>query len=77
VIKGRKPFVIENIQCEKHPESFEIRPLGADAKTVHVVPFRFTAPNDAGPFTDTFTVIVAGRTEPLTFDAIGVVENGS
>lgn len=77
VIKGRKPFVIENIQCEQHPDCFEIRPLGADAKTVHVIPFRFTAPGTAGEFKDTFTVIVAGRSEPLTFGASGVVENGT
>lgn len=77
VIKGRKPFVIESIECEKHPESFEIRPLADEAKTVHVIPFRFTAPEEVGEFADIFTVTVAGREGTLSFGASGVVGSGT
>ena len=73
IVKGRKPFVIETIECENHPDCFEIRPLTADSKTVHVIPFRFTAPTKDGQFTESFTISVAGRSQPLSFEANGVV----
>ena len=74
VVKGRRPFAIEDIECDAYPESFEIRPPGDDQKPVHVVPFRVTAPEQPGDFSETFTVTIAGRPEPVTFSANGTIQ---
>lgn len=77
VVKGKRPFSITGIECDTHPDCFEIRPLTADTKTVHIIPFRLTAPDSPGEFAETFTVTIAGRQEPLSFDANGIIQTGS
>lgn len=77
VVKGRRPFAIEGIQCDEHPDCFEIRPPTPEMKTVHVVPFRFTAPQTPGAFAEVFTVTVAGREATLSFAANGTIQAGS
>ncbi|MEW4490262.1 DUF1573 domain-containing protein [Thalassoglobus sp. JC818] len=77
VVKGRRPFVIESIECDGHPDCFEIKPVTDTPKTVHVVPFRVKVPDEPGNFAETFTVNVAGRELPLTFEADGVIQSGS
>jgi hypothetical protein len=72
VIRGKKPFKIEKIECDRAENPFKMR-LPVDEKTVHVVPFTFTAPEEAGAVQDRFTVTVAGRPEPLYFKATGKV----
>ncbi len=77
VVKGKRPFSISGIECDAHPDCFQIRPLNEDMKTVHVVPFKLTAPDSPGEFAETFTVTIAGRQEPLSFDANGTIRTGS
>lgn len=77
IIKGKRPFTIAKIQCDTYPDCFEIRQPGEEEKTVHVIPFRLTAPTTPGEFEETFVVQVAGRDDPLTFFARGTVTPGS
>lgn len=72
VIRGKRPFAIESIECESEDEAFAVR-LAEGEKPVHVLPLTFTAPDKPGRYQETFTVKVAGREEPITFKAVGTV----
>ncbi len=72
IIRGKKPFKIEKIECDRAENPFKMR-LPIDEKTIHVVPLTFVAPDQAGSVSDRFTVTIAGRPEPLTFKATGKV----
>ncbi len=73
VLRGRKPFAIERIECESDLECFRVK-LSHTPKTVHVLPLTVTPPNKPGEFSETFIVTIAGRSEPLTFHASGKIE---
>ncbi len=72
VIKGKKPFAIEFIECESDLECFKVV-MTKDVKTVHVLQLSFTPPEATGHFEEEFTVTVAGRPEPITFMAVGEI----
>jgi hypothetical protein len=72
VIKGRKPFKVERIECSTPDERFKVR-LPEEEKIVHVLPLTFTAPMEAGEIDELFTITVPGRPEPITFRAKGRV----
>ncbi len=72
VIRGKKPFSIDKVECESERELFKVR-LPQAPKTVHIIPLTFSPPEDPGPFSETFTVTIAGRSEPVTFKAHGTI----
>lgn len=72
VIRGRKPFKIDKIECSTPDERFKVK-LPADEKQVHVLPLTFTAPMEPGEIDELFTITIPGRAEPLTFRAKGKV----
>lgn len=70
VLRGRKPFAIEKIECESKQGLFKVR-LSKDPRPVHVLPISFVPPEKPGPFAEKFTVTISGRPEPVTFEAAG------
>ena len=70
VVRGRKPFAIERIECESELECFRVK-LPKDPKLVHVLPITVTPPDQPGEFSEQFTVTIAGRPQPVTFKASG------
>ena len=72
VIRGKKPFVIEKIECDSDRNCFAVR-LPEGAKQIQVLPFTVTPPNEPGKFSEKFTVTISGRPEPLTFEAHGEI----
>ena len=70
VIRGRKPFAIEKIECDSDDEAFAVR-LPEGEKAVHVLPLTVTPPEKPGPYSEIFTVTIPGRDEPVTFKAAG------
>jgi hypothetical protein len=72
VLRGRKPFAIEKIECESANGTFKVR-LPEATRPVHVLPMSFTPPAALGKFTEEFTVTIAGRSEPVTFKAYGQI----
>ena len=72
VIRGKKAFVIEKIECESKLECFQVR-LPKKAQTVHVLPLTITPPNRPGALNETFTVTIGDRAEPVTFQAYGQI----
>ncbi len=77
VIKGKKPFAVEKLECDSELEAFKVR-LPKDTRPVQVLPLTFVAPAKPGSFTETFTLTIADRPQPVTFKAYGtIVEAGS
>jgi hypothetical protein len=72
VVRGRKPFKIEGIECSTDLECFKVV-LPAEEKLVHVLPLKFTAPEEAVEINELFTITIPGRAEPVTFKAQGKV----
>ncbi|HEX6985203.1 MAG TPA: DUF1573 domain-containing protein [Planctomycetaceae bacterium] len=70
VIRGKKPFAIEKIECESDEEAFAVR-LPEGERAVHVLPLTVTPPEKPGDFRELFTVTIPGREEPVTFKARG------
>jgi type 1 fimbria pilin len=70
VIRGKKPFTIEKIECDSDDEAFAVR-LPEGEKIVHVLPLTVTPPEKPGPYQEVFTVTIPGREEPVTFKAAG------
>lgn len=69
VLRGRRPFTIEKIVCDTEG-MFHVR-LSKRESQIHVLPISFTVPDKAGGFSESFTVTISGREEPLTFRASG------
>lgn len=72
VIRGKKPFEIEKIECESDRNAFAVR-MPDSSKPVHVLPITVTPPDTPGKFAEEFTVTVAGRPEALHFEAFGEI----
>ncbi len=76
VLRGKKPFVISQIQCNS-ADFFEVRQPSTEAKTVHIVSFRLTAPAQPGNLVEELTFSIAGRPEPVTCRVEGKVLGGT
>ena len=72
VIRGREPLLIGRIERETAEGGFKIR-LPQKPSRVHVLPMTVTAPEKPGDFSETFTVTIDGRDEPVTFRAYGTI----
>ncbi len=71
VIRGRKPFKIEKIDCPKVPDCFQAK-VADKTRPVHVVPVTFTPPkNRTGAFRETLHITIAGRSEPVEVSISG------
>jgi len=74
VLRGKKPFTIEKIEVESGMQAFKTR-LPKTTRAVHVLPITMTTPEKpVGNFTETFTLTITGRTEPITFKAYGEIQ---
>lgn len=74
VLKGKKPFRIEDIDCEDMEDCFKAT-LASTPRPIHVVPIQFNAPNRPGKFTEELVVKITGRSEPIRFNVTGVITN--
>ena len=73
VLRGRRPFEIDGFACTEHEGAFTT-PTLAGTKRIHIIPLTVTAPDESGEMEETFEVSVAGRDEPITFQAYGRIE---
>lgn len=72
VLRGRRPFAIEKIEADSDTGAFRVR-LPKDKRIVHVLPLTVTPPGDPGSFSESFTVTIADRDQPVTFEASGKI----
>lgn len=73
IVKGRKPFRIEKVECDSSRECYGVA-LPSVNQTVHVVSLTITPPDEPGELTEAFTVTIAGRQATLAFQAVGTIE---
>ena len=73
IVKGRKPFRIEKVECDSSRECYGVA-LPSVNQTVHVVSLTITPPDEPGELKEAFTVTIAGRQATLAFQAIGTIE---
>lgn len=73
ILRGRKPFAIESIECASPLECFKVK-LSKDPKSVHILPLTVVPPEQKGELAEKFTVHIAGRTDGVSFRATGFVE---
>jgi Protein of unknown function (DUF1573) len=72
VIRAKKQFAIDKIESEKSSGMYEVH-LPKEAKSTHVVKMVINAPMNSGSVDEQFSVVIAGRTEPIVFKAQGKV----
>jgi hypothetical protein len=72
VVKGKKPFKIEDVDCENMADCFKAK-IGDSTAPVQPVDIEFSAPNKPGKFSEEVIVKIAGRTEPLRFHVTGLI----
>ncbi|MFV0444020.1 MAG: DUF1573 domain-containing protein [Planctomycetaceae bacterium] len=73
IVRGRKPFAIDSIECESPLECFKVK-LSKDPKSVHILPLTVVPPETKGELRERFSVHIAGRPDAITFQAAGVVQ---
>ena len=74
IVKSKKPVRLERIDAAEHPDNFKIA-LSSDEKMIHVLQVHVNPPDAMGDLHETFTLIVAGRSQPIVFEAKGKVES--
>lgn len=74
VVRGKKPFAIAKIECKEADDRYKVR-LSKRVSRVHVLPISFVPPSKPGAFSEEFTITVAGRPEPVTFQVTGRIAN--
>ena len=72
VVRGRRPFSIDKIECKSDRDCFKVR-LNSDVRSVHVLPLTVNPPDEPGQFSELFYLTISGREEPVTFTAEGVI----
>lgn len=72
VIKGKREFAIESVNCDGMADCFDARPQ-AGKRRVHRVPIQFNAPQDPGQFEDELIITIAGRSEPVRLPVRGII----
>lgn len=68
VLKGRKPFSVESVTCEKVKDVFQVR-LPKNPGPVQIIPLTVTAPETPGTLDEELSVGIPGRAEPVKFRA--------
>jgi hypothetical protein len=68
VIKGRKPFDVESVTCDKAKDVFQVR-LPKTAAKVQIIPLTVTAPSEPGTLDEELAVAIPGVAEPIKFRA--------
>ncbi|MFO1007475.1 MAG: DUF1573 domain-containing protein [Planctomycetaceae bacterium] len=74
IVKSKKPVRLEGIAFSEHPDAFKVE-LPTDEKLIHVLSIVVTPPDAMGEFHETFNLTVAGRPQPVKFEAKGKVES--
>lgn len=74
-VQGNKPFLIEDVDCRKMNDCFEVKMSDKESK-VQIVEMQFTAPDKPGKFNEEMIVKVKGRADVLKFMVSGSITGG-
>ncbi len=75
VVQGNKPFLIEDVDCQKMEDCFEVKMSDKENK-LQIVEMQFTAPNTSGKFSEEMIVKLKGREDVLKFVVSGSISGG-
>ena len=72
VLRGRKPFLIEEIAIESDNPAFGTE-LGTKPRRIQVVPLTINTPDKIGKFVEQFTLQIADQDETIEFKVYGEI----
>ncbi len=72
VVKGRESFHVQSIAGDTLGDAFTAK-LDTNDKPQHVLMVKFKPPETRGKFTETVSIEIAGKSEPLKFEVNGTV----
>ena len=72
IIRGQRPFVIEKLERDTELDVWKSK-YSRDSKNLHTINLTMTPPETPGDYTETFTITVPGRPEPIKVKATGVI----
>lgn len=72
VLRGKKPFEVSSVSCEKAKDVFQVRLPKASAP-IQIIPLTVKAPPKSGTLDEQLSVTIPGRTDPVTFRAYGKI----
>lgn len=75
VVQGNKPFLIEDVDCQKMEDCFRVK-MSDKENTLQVVELEFTAPDKVGKFNEEMLVKLKGRPDLLKFMISGSISGG-
>lgn len=75
VIQGNKPFLVEDVDCRKMQDCFEVKMSDKENK-LQIVEMQFTAPDRTGKFSEEMIVKLKGRNDVLKFTVSGSITGG-
>lgn len=75
VMQGNKPFLIEDVDCQKMGDCFKVK-MSEKENTLQIVEMEFTAPDSPGKFSEEMIVKVKGRKDVLRFTVSGHIVGG-
>lgn len=73
IVRGKRPFEIEKIECDSTEPAFSMLPSKGE-KTVHVLPITMTPPSETGKFEEEFFISVVDREDPVKFSVYGEIQ---
>jgi hypothetical protein len=72
IIRGQRPFVIDKLERDTELDVWKSK-YSRDAKNLHTINLTMTPPDQPGEYTETFTISIPGRPEPIRVKAIGTI----
>lgn len=72
VLRGKAPFKIDNVTCDKAAGVFEVD-LPTASALIQIIPVTIIAPTKTGPLDEELQVTIPGRKEPIKVRAYGNV----
>jgi hypothetical protein len=72
IIRGQRPFVIEKLERDTELDVWKSK-YSRDSKNLHTINLTMTPPENPGEYTETFTITIPGRPEPIKVKATGTI----
>ncbi|OAI56231.1 hypothetical protein AYO47_09205 [Planctomyces sp. SCGC AG-212-M04] len=72
IIRGARPFVIDKLERDTELDVWKSK-YSRDSKNLHTINLTMTPPENPGDYTETFTITIPGRPEPIKVKATGTI----
>jgi hypothetical protein len=72
IIRGARPFVIDKLERDTELDVWKSK-YSRDSKNLHTINLTMTPPENPGDYSETFTITIPGRPEPIKVKATGTI----